>query len=174
MVRISIYAWSCFLIFQTAIGAANDFAANQSRAADAIEKFSAQDIKLILYSIDPDFRHRQIQNPANFFYGYNFGYGFPVLGKVEITSPEEKKILLSAFAKGIRGEDGTPSDDCLFQPRHGLRIIYKSNTNDFAICFTCGDVAAYGFGPAKTLKTGNSSKAAFDKILDEYKLPEAK
>jgi hypothetical protein len=164
MVRIYIYALLFFLIFQTAIGAENYFAANQNRIADSIEKFATQDIKLILFSLDPNVLHRSLQDSTNCFHFY------PILGKVEIVPADEKKILISAFAKGIR--EGGAASDCLLEPRHGLRIVSDSATNDFAICFKCGDVRAYGFNSAGSFTIGGQ-KAIFDKFLDEYKLKKA-
>jgi hypothetical protein len=168
MARIFNFVLLCCLLFQTAAGADDNFKVNQSRIADTIEKIPASKIKLFLYSLDPKdqrFSGKLPENSDQVFHNY------PILGSVEIIPIQEKENLLGAFAKGVR-EFHWPSD-CILEPRHGLRVVSDSVTNDFAICFKCGDVAAYGFGPAESFTTGNS-RAVFDKFLDEYKLKKAK
>jgi hypothetical protein len=167
MMRIFSFALLCCLIFRTANGADNDLKANQSRIADAIEKIPASKIKLFLYSLDPKdqrFSGKPPENSDKVFHNY------PIIGSVEIIPTREKESLLGAFAKGVRGFHW-PSN-CILEPRHGLRVVSDLGTNDFAICFKCGDVAAYGFGPAESFTIGNS-RAVFDKFLDEYKIKKA-
>jgi hypothetical protein len=139
----------------------------QTDIADAIGRIPASKVKLFLYSLDPRNQRLSGKLPESFDKVF---HDYPILGSVEIIPTQEKESLLGAFAKGVR-KFHRPSN-CILEPRHGLRVISDSGTNDFAICFKCGDVDAYGFSPAQSFTTGNS-RAAFDKFLDEYKIKKA-
>ena len=156
-------------MLQTAKGFDDDFWVIQRRAAEGIEKIPAANVKLFLYSLDPNDPQvgsgKPLENLNQVFHWW------PILGKVEIVPVKEKEELLGAFAKGVRQARGM--NKCIFEPRHGLQVITESGTNDFVICYHCGDVAAYGFNPAQSFQTG-SAQPTFDKFLDEYKIKKAK
>ncbi|HVU09120.1 MAG TPA: hypothetical protein VHG89_11320 [Verrucomicrobiae bacterium] len=160
----------CCLCFLIAGCGNNDLKVKQSGIADTIEKIPASKIKLFIYSLNPDdlriYSGKTPENSDKVFHNY------PILGSAEIIPIQEKESLLKNFADGIR-EFHQPSA-CILEPRHGLRIISDSETNDFAICFKCGDVAAYNFDLAQNFTIGSSSKTVFDNFLDEYKLEKAK
>ncbi len=144
-----------------------DLKREQVRIAEAIAKNSTA--KLILFSIDPHdtriFSGKLPENSDEVFHQY------PILGSIEIVSNEEKKTSLRAFAKGIRESDGTTMR--CFDPRHGLRIITESATNDFVICFECLSVKAYGFPPAQNFLTTHSPQEIFDNFLDKNQIKKA-
>jgi len=153
----------CLILACTGCGD-NALKKKQADIADAIEKIPALKIRLFLYSLDPKdqrFSGKPPENSDKVFHNY------PNLGSVEIIPTQEKESLLGALAKGVCQFHWPTA--CVLEPRHGLRVVSDSGTNDFAICFKCGDVAAYGFGPAESFTTVNS-RVAFDKFLDEYKL----
>ena len=82
--------------------------------------------ELTLYSLDPD---DSPPKDAELFNGYR------VLGKVVITDPEERRVVVMAVNRGIAEK----SDQFLcFEPRHGLRIVSNNKTIDYVICFQCG------------------------------------
>jgi hypothetical protein len=146
-----------------------DFKKDQARIADAIEKVPASEMRLFLYSLDPHdasrFGGKLPENSAKSF------HWMPILGCVEIVPFQEKTNLLGALAQGVRASDSIVAN--CFDPRHGLRIVTKSSTNDFVICFECLQVQAYGFAPSSYFLTGNSPAATFNNLLDEYKIKKA-
>jgi hypothetical protein len=159
---------SC-LLFVTADSADDNFRADQTRVANAIEKILTSKIKLFLYSLDPhDARRFSEKFPENSDESFHH---IPVLGRVEIIGTQEKTNLLGAFARGIR-ENNDMLANC-FDPRHGIRIVTKTATNDFVICFECLQVQAYGFGADKYFLTSSSPNIVFNKFLDEHQLKKA-
>jgi hypothetical protein len=133
----------------------------QVRVAKEIESIPTSKIRLFLYSIDPCNAGVGILNNDEFFHGYF------ILGKVEIPTENEKIILLTSFAKGIREADGAAM---CFNPRHGLRVIQNSNTNDFSICYECAQVQPYGFNSNRDFSTSGSPNKEFNEFLDKYGL----
>ena len=98
-------------------------------------------------------------------------YGYPILGKVEIVPPQERIKLLNAFAKGVRESSGDAAN--CFNPRHGIRIVTETSTNDFVICFECLQVQAYGFNGGQFFSTGSSPGIVFNSFLSQYHIKRA-
>jgi hypothetical protein len=159
---------SC-LFLQTTRGADDDFKKGQARIADEIEKIPASNAKLFLYSLDPHdvsrFEGKLPENSAKSF------HWMPILGSVEIIPLQEKTNLLGALAKGVRESDGLEAN--CFDPRHGLRIVTKTATNDFVMCFECLQVQASGFPSSGNFLTSGSPAGTFNKFLDKYKIKKA-
>jgi hypothetical protein len=159
---------SC-LFFQTAYSADENFKQSQARIAGAIEKIEASNVRLYFYSLDPHDASRfegklpEISNKSF--------HWMPVLGNVEIIPLQEKTNLLGALAQGVRENSGEAA--MCFDPRHGLRVVTKSATNDFVICFECLQVQAYGFTPSSSFYVSGSPAVTFNKILDKYKIKKA-
>ncbi len=169
MTRIfNLILLSC-LFLQPANSAQDDFKAGQASIADAIDKISVSKAKLFLYSLNPHdsriFEGKLPKSPDQVF------HGFPILGLAQIVSTQEKTNLLGAFASGVRASDGFIAS--CFNPRHGIRVITESTTNDFVICFECLQVESYGFGSIRGFRTGGSANTVFNKFLDEYKIKKA-
>ena len=159
---------SCVLL-QSVEAADDAFKKDQDRIAAAIEKIPASTVKMFLYSLDPhDSRRFEGKLPENSNKSF---HQFPILGSVEIAQTQEKTNLLGALAKGVRESDGFLAN--CFDPRHGLRVISKSATNDFVICFSCLQVEAHGFSAGKNFLTTSSPQPIFNKVLDQYKLKKA-
>jgi hypothetical protein len=159
---------SC-LFLQTICNADDDFKKSQARIADEIEKIPASNIKLFLYSLDPHdvsrFEGKLPENSAKSF------HWMPILGSVEIIPLQEKTNLLGALAQGVRENSGEAA--MCFDPRHGLRVVTKSSTNDFVICFECLQVQSFGFTPSSYFYVSGSPAATFNKLLDKYKMKKA-
>ena len=157
------------LFLQTICNADDDFKKSQARIADEIEKIPASSIKLFLYSLDPhDVNRFEGKLPENSDKSFHW---MPILGSVEIIPLQEKTNLLGALAKGVRESEGLAAN--CFDPRHGLKIVTKSATNDFVICFECLQVQAYGLPSSNRFLTSGSPAATFNKILDKYKIKKA-
>jgi hypothetical protein len=165
---LKIALMSC-LFWQITFGADDEIKKSQFRVADAIKKISASEIRLFVYSLDPHdasrFEGKLPENSAKSF------HWMPILGSVEIVPLEEKTNLLGTLARGVRENDGEAA--MCFDPRHGLRVVTKSATNDFVICFECLQVQTYGFTPSSNFYVSGSPAATFNKILDKYKIKKA-
>ncbi len=158
------------LLSSRANGSDNSFKSEKETIAKAIEQIPAAQARLYLYSLDPHDANRfEKKLPENSDKSFHW---MPVLGKVEIVPFHEKTNLLETLATGVR-ESGQFGADC-FDPRHGLRVVTKSATNDFIICFECLQVQAHGFTPATGFFTSRSPAATFNKVLDKYKIKKAK
>jgi hypothetical protein len=157
------------LVVQMAKGEDPNFKAGHDQVAAAIEKIPASKVKLTLYSLDPHdariFTRELPESSDKVFHGY------PILGKAEIIPEQEKQRLLGGLAKGVR--EGNFGAWC-FDPRHGLRVVNASATNDFVICYECLQVRAYGFSGGNSFSTSASPEAIFDGFLKKYKLEKAK
>ncbi|HEY2082824.1 MAG TPA: hypothetical protein VGI88_08560 [Verrucomicrobiae bacterium] len=147
--------------------------ANQNRIAEKVENIDLSNSKVFLYSVQP---HGPAQNGDTFFHERS------VLGLVEITSAREKAKLMSAFVKGIRKSDGHVGR--CFNPRHGIRIVAGTTTNDFVICFECHWVLTFGFKvdnpvqgvwdpPGEVFPINESPSEVFNEFLDEYHIKKA-
>jgi hypothetical protein len=146
------------------------FKQEQASTADRVEKIPVLKVQLFLYSLNPhDERRFDRSLPEN---SDQLFHGFPILGRVEMTSVQEKEKLLTAFARGIRKSNSL--EYACFDPRHGIRIISEGATNDFVICFECQQVESFGFDSTQGFLISSSPRSTFDGFLDEYKIEKAR
>ena len=138
------------------------FEANQIRFAKRIENWPVATTTFFLYSLNPGGSTNYSVNTDRIF------HGFSILGKAEIKPADDPAALLKTFAQGIREDDGQAA--FCFNPRHGLRMVVGSATNDFVICFECGSVHAYGFANGTGFLITGSPGAAFNHLVDKYHL----
>jgi hypothetical protein len=166
MKGFSSFVLLSLLLLQTVCGAEYDFKTAQSRAAEAIEKIGQTKDKVFLYSLDPnDPRIYQGKLPEN---SDKLLHRYPILGQVEVTSPQEKASLFGALSKGVRESTGTLAN--CFDPRHGIRVISSKATNGFVICFACLQVQAYGFEGGQYFLTSSSPGTVFNGFLSKYNI----
>ena len=104
--------------------------------------------KLTLYSIDGR-DHFPPDQPPKTESDEKF-HGYPVVGKVEVTSHEDRRMLMEAYHQGV-AESERKVAGC-FWPRHGIRTVQNGQTTDYVICFEClrvhvhvGDEVTYPF-----------------------------
>ncbi len=138
----------------------------QARTAGQIEAWPVSKTQFFLYSLDPRGGIGYVVNTEQVF------HGFTILGKAEVTTEDDKAALLKAFAQGVRESDGRVA--ACFNPRHGLRLVVGSSTNDFTICFECLSVMTYGFNHGQGFLITASPSAAFNKFVEKYHLKKAK
>lgn len=151
--KMSRLRWLAFLwmVLGSSLLAQGNFMEQQTKAATAIAALPVEKGRVFLYSLDPTGGIGYSVNNDRVF------HGFTILGKGEITAPDDKRILVQAFAKGIRDSKGT-SANC-FNPRHGLRVSIEAATYDFVICFECMSVMCHGFnGDQEILVTGGPAE----------------
>jgi hypothetical protein len=144
----------------------NSIKQDQTRIAGLIETWPVSKTQFFLYSLDPSGGTNYDVNTERVF------HGFTILGKAEIKTEDDPTALLRTFAQGIRENDGQVA--FCFNPRHGLRLIAGSSTNDFVICFECGAVNTYGFNDGKGFYITASPSAAFNHLVDKYHLKKPK
>jgi len=137
----------------------------QARIPEEISALPVEQSPFLLYSLDPDGGMKDVVN-SKLFHGYR------IHGKADIKNAEDKRTLIDAFVKGIRESD--LSSALCFNPRHGIRLVVNSSTNDFVICFEGRQVMVYGFDDNKDILTADSSAAVFNDFLDKFHLKRAK
>src|ERR1700722_15805107 len=91
--------------------------------------------RLTVYSIESDEHEREKESNG----GEKF-YGYPVLGKVEVTEPSKRQELIAALKAGVT--EHSLGNKC-FMPRHGVRAVRGNQRVDFVICFQCRNVYEY-------------------------------
>lgn len=99
-------------------------------------------------------------------------YGYPVLGKVEITDPDRRRALADALRDGLERTD-VEQAKC-FWPRHVLRIEAGGRATDYVICFRCQNYELYADGRKRTGFTPPFSRhvePAFSRPLREAGVP---
>lgn len=65
-------------------------------------------------------------------------HGYPVLGALTVTSPDERRTLVDQVTKSI-ARSPSRTFGC-FLPRHGVRATLKDETVELLICFECSTV----------------------------------
>jgi hypothetical protein len=89
-------------------------------------------------------------------------HDYPVLGKVEITDPQQRQRIVAALKEGLRKGD---ISKC-FCPRHAVRAVEKGHTFEYLICFQCNDFAELIDGNRKRSgPVGDGVKSVFDQPL---------
>jgi lysophospholipase L1-like esterase len=96
--------------------------------------------------------------------GANF-HGYPILGKVETTSPSDQLDILAAVQKGI--DEGNLGAMGCFEPHHGLRLKRNGKTIDYVICFHCLAIEVYVDGKESHLQTSPHAHALLDSNLEK-------
>jgi hypothetical protein len=94
---------------------------------------------------------------------------YPVLGKVEITEPKQRREIISALKTAVE----TPSSrKACFIPRHAIRFIKGGKTIDLVICFQCSNYQIYRQGEYDSGGgIGDSVQPLFDEILRDAGVP---
>ena len=98
-------------------------------------------------------------------------YGYPVLGKVEVADPDQRRAIVAALKDGAKGEGPTAS---CFQPRHVVRIEREGGVLDVVICFQCWNHQVRRADDGKALAGGRMAKDAepiLNKLLADAKVP---
>jgi hypothetical protein len=98
-------------------------------------------------------------------------HGYPVLGKTQLESAEDRRIILAAAKKGIAEREG----DTLkcFWPRHGVRAVQNGNTTDYLICFECKQLSSYLNGEFSSHEnTSRTPQATIDAHLKKAGVPQ--
>lgn len=89
--------------------------------------------QLVLYSIDGPSALKREDDKAK-AEGEMF-HDWPVLGKVEIADPEQRRAIINAVNAATRDKSEVQAK--CFIPRHAIRMVKGSETLDVVICFQC-------------------------------------
>lgn len=71
-------------------------------------------------------------------------HDYPILGKLQIGTPEQRMHLMNQLTDAIKKSDGTMAK--CFWPRHGIRVVDNEKTVDYLICFECLQFHVYEDG----------------------------
>lgn len=117
---------------------------------------------LTLYSLEPE--------PAAALAATNqtqsLFHGYKVLGKLEISSPEQRSNLIAALQKGM--SENTNLSGLCFNPRHGIQARTSNDIVDLVICFECLHVRALSMRHGQIWSlTSQSPAALFNETLED-------
>lgn len=98
-------------------------------------------------------------------------YAYPVLGKVEIADPEQRRAVIAAIKEATSREPARPPAAC-FVPRHAIRIVKAGETLEMLLCFECGSYEGYRdgkrhLGRSNRLAPDAEAAPLLDKVLTE-------
>jgi hypothetical protein len=110
--------------------------------------------QLTLYSIDP--RTSKDETRETF-------HRYPVLGKIEMTDPAQRKEIVEAMQAGITTSELVVM--ACFEPRHAIRVVKQGQTLDLVICFEC---RAVDLEPRPIEPRSVPITRAPQKVLDRY------
>jgi len=136
--------------------------------ADQTKRIPLENIqRLELISVTPEIDPGTILKPdeSKTFHGY------PVLGRQEIENRSAIQEIIGAINGSLRPH---VDNECLFMPRHALKVFYKDSEVDYLICYQCGDVEQFhGSNDKKPewLSIDKSSKSVLDHSLTDAKIP---
>ncbi|MFO0846945.1 MAG: hypothetical protein U0871_00090 [Gemmataceae bacterium] len=97
-------------------------------------------------------------------------HGYPLLGRVEIYAPDERRRLGDALREGLRGRGGSWA--ACYWPRHVLRVERGWSVTEYVICFQCGNYQRYVNGERRVGgQFGEAVRPAFDEPLKAAGVP---
>ena len=116
--------------------------------------------QLTLYSIDGSGSPRSKEAPKS---DEEF-HGYPVLGKVDISTESDRQSLVTALNQGIA--EGSEMSKC-FWPRHGIRMVSGGETKDYVICFECLQFALHSGENKDTYAISTTPQSVFNQYLTD-------
>jgi len=123
---------------------------------------------MTLYSLDGDFMPGMSKPwPGETFQQY------PVLGKTDVTSPDDRRAILTAVKRGIAEADEHSHIMC-FWPHHGVSLVRKGQRIEYLICFHCRQVSIFGDGEYRHVNTTDASADLLNTRLQAGGVPQQK
>lgn len=157
MTRYSFKLFTAAAIYLLLLGCGSKVSLDESQE-------SAAPSKLTLYSID--FREvlmEESEKPKDD--NRERIAGWPVIGKIEISDPQQRKEIMDSIREAIRKPD--EQKKC-FWPRHFIRVVEGAGTTEIGICFECRGYAASGAHPSDGIEPiSNRPEELLNKILKE-------
>lgn len=118
--------------------------------------------ELMLYSIDGT------KEPVQPIDGEAF-HGYPVLGKLTITDPDDRQKIMAALDQCI-AESNVDTAFC-FWPRHGLHLVRKGKTIEYTICFECLQMFVSDGADPRMVPMTKSPQELFNSYLKKAAIP---
>jgi hypothetical protein len=94
---------------------------------------------------------------------------YTILGKLEITAPQQKQLIVATLNQGIAESDGVRA--ACFWPRHGLRTVTNGVSRDYVICFECAQYMQHEAGKTETRAISRTPQATLNQILKAAQIP---
>jgi hypothetical protein len=90
-------------------------------------------------------------------------HDYPVIGKVEVQSPEQRRAIMQAVRGGLRGTGGRSA---CFNPRHGVQVEANGVVADFVICFECAETWVQApDGSSGRMSSDDAAHSILDTVL---------
>jgi hypothetical protein len=118
---------------------------------------------MTLYSIDGNLYEETAKKPVT----KESLYEYPILGKVEITDPEERKQIALLLKKSVGDGEGAKC----FEPRHAIRSIQNGRTVDYLLCFVCARAEIRYDSKVLYKSLGRDLKQRLNEILRSKSVP---
>lgn len=114
---------------------------------------SAESVANNLIAYERDDRNAELSDPekqvVNLVMKGELLHGYPVLGKIEIKTPEDRVTVLGELRGAMRTREESRSVGMCFTPRHGVMVRKGEQRLSFVICFECKRVLVEGLPEAE-------------------------
>lgn len=118
--------------------------------------------RLVLFSIDGRDDRRTSADEELF-------RGYPVLGKINVKDPADRRKIMAAVAKGIARSDGTMAK--CFWPRHAIHAEKNGKSVDYVICFECLQLSINRDDDGRMVPTTREPAAVLNPYLTKAGIP---
>jgi hypothetical protein len=98
-------------------------------------------------------------------------HGYPVLGKLKITSAADRVAILDAIQNAKKPD---PTNVECFDPHHGVRLTRNGTTIDYVICFYCTQYDEYldDLPTASQWQIDENAKSVLNTYLQKARIPQ--
>ncbi len=124
----------------------------------------AQATRITLYSIDGTEKNKDQKMPP----AMEEFRGYPVLGKIEIKSADERAEVVQALKQGT--ENLNHGFARCFWPRHALRVERNGKITDYVICFECFWIKAFLGNEVKDIVTSKEPQELLNQHLKKARI----
>jgi hypothetical protein len=128
-----------------------------------VEQLPDEPDGLTVYSIDGPFAYRHDMELTPEQQKGEVLFGYPVLGKVEVTDPAQRRVVVAAIKEAARAQ---ASMAACFIPRHAIRAAKGDRVIQLVICFQCSQYWAFGDDRSSRVGSGLISRDA-EPLLDQ-------
>lgn len=126
---------------------------------------------VVILSIDGRPRH-EAEEPPPEAAKVETVHGYPVLGRVAIGDPGQRREVVERVRQAIRDGPGQPAR--CFIPRHVVRVAKGGSVTDVVVCFECLRYRVYRDGqdePGTGRTIASDAQPYFDKLLTDAAVP---
>ena len=120
--------------------------------------------KITLYSIDG-----RVAPVAEVAQTDQHFHGYPVFGKIDITSAEDIREILTAVDAGMANCDVERA--ACFWPRHAIQMVQRGMLVEYVICFECNTIAICRDGQSEFVAINSDPQPLLNRKLQEAGIP---